>query len=271
MSSPGNWIPKFLNGSISRRDFVERAAYGGLGVSATTAVLGFASRRVHAEDHHHTSVDVDQTNEDAYSNWLHSENIPVISGYAVTNLHTLELKPWARLGVSGAHIRLIGGEGVNDAYVCEIPTRGSTEPQRYLFEEFIYVLSGEGETAIWTPGADRQTVTWQNGSILSPPLNAWRQHFNRGSGAARLVAITNAPVVINLFHNLNFIFNNDFVFRDRYDGNFDVFRVGNDKIHDKTVARGQSEQTKGVHTWSGAFVPDARSLGLAESQAARRW
>jgi hypothetical protein len=49
MSSPGNWIRKFLNRSISRRDFVEHAAYGGLGVSATTAVLSFASHEAHAE------------------------------------------------------------------------------------------------------------------------------------------------------------------------------------------------------------------------------
>jgi quercetin dioxygenase-like cupin family protein len=272
MSSPGNWIRKFLNRSISRRDFVERAAYGGLGVSATTAVLSFASHQAHAEgpnpgsDHPDTPayVGANQTNQDAYSDWLNSENIPVISGYAVTNLRTLEVKPWARLGVSGAHIRLIGGEGVNGAYVCDIPTGRSTKPQRYLFEEVIYVLSGEGETAIWTPGTDKQTVHWQSGSILSPPLNTWRQHFSHGSGAARLIAITNAPVVIDLFHNLDFIFNNDFVFRDRYDGNPDVFRADNDKMHDKTIARGQSEQTKGVHSWSGAFVPDARSVGLAE-------
>jgi hypothetical protein len=61
MSSPGSWIRKFLGGSISRREFVERAAYGGLSISATTAVLGIRSRAraqegpggQHRSDHHH--------------------------------------------------------------------------------------------------------------------------------------------------------------------------------------------------------------------------
>ena len=274
MSSPGNWIRKFLGGSISRRDFVERAAYGGLSVSSTTAVLGFRSQArgqdahpaAAAGDHHHAASydDPDQTNVGAYGDWLKSENIPVVTGHAVTNLRTLEVKPWARLGAAGAHIRLIGGEGVNDAYVCELAVGASTTPQRYLFEEMIYALSGEGETAIWTPGTDKQTVRWQSGSVFSPPLNAWRQHFNRGAEPARLVAITNAPVVIDLFHNLDFIFNNDFAFRDRYDGNPGYFRTDDDMMYKKPVTSAQSEQTGAVHSWLGAVVPDARAIDLAE-------
>jgi len=287
MSSAGNWIRKFLSGSISRREFVERAAHGGLGISATTTVLGLA-RRGYAQngdagtpsDHPLTAAyaNPDQTNKDAYGDWLESEDIPVLTGYAVTNLRTVALKPWARLGASGAHIRLIGGEGVSDAYLLEIAGGGLTQAQRYLFEEVLYVLSGQGETAIWTPGTEKQTVQWRAGSILSPPLNAWRQHFNRGSSPARILAITNAPAVIDLFHNLDFVFNNDFVFRDRYDGDADDFRAGDDKMRDKIVpphpsvrnhdghmvTPAHSRQGKGVRTWLSAFVPDARSIELGQ-------
>ncbi len=271
MSSPGDWTRKFLAGFISRREFVERASYGGLGAGTTAAILGLRARAQaqtspSSEPHGHgtpASRNPDQTNVDAYADWQKSENIPIVTGYAVADLRNVEVKPWARLGAAGAYIHLIGGEGVNDAYVCEIATGGSTTPQRYLFEEVIYVLSGEGETAIWAPGTERQTVPWRAGSILSPPLNTWRQHVNRGAGPARLAAITNAPVVIDLFHNLDFVFNNDFAFRDRYAGDAEDFR-GDGKMVQKRVTRQQSEQSKGVHTWLGAFVPDARAIGLAE-------
>jgi quercetin dioxygenase-like cupin family protein len=287
MSSPGNWIRRFLNRSISRREFVERAAYGGLGISTTTAVLAAASGshtqtdnfQLAAGDHQHTAsvyANPDQTNDDAYGDWLNSENIPVISGYGVRNLRMVEVKPWARMGATGAHIRLIGTEGVDGAYVCEIPPGGSTKPQRYLFEEVIYVLAGEGETAIWTYSSDKQSVRWQAGSLLSPPLNTWRQHFNRGTGAARFISINNAPVVIDLFHNLEFVFNNEFAFRDRCDPG--DFAAGSDSLYIKkvpphppvrnyggtVVTPAQSGGGKGVQTWLNGFVPDARSLGLAQ-------
>ena len=66
------------------------------------------------------------------------------------------------------------------------------------------------------PGGPRRTVQWKAGAVIGPPLNTWRQHRNRGAAPARLLAISNAPVVIDLFHNLDFVFNNDYVFRDRY-------------------------------------------------------
>jgi hypothetical protein len=94
MSSPGNWTRKFLNRTISRREFVERAAYGGLSAATTAAVLATASRaRAQGEnsvaapgDHHQTApyAKPDQTNDGPFNDWLNSENIPIISGYGVT-------------------------------------------------------------------------------------------------------------------------------------------------------------------------------------------
>ena len=50
------------------------------------------------------------------------------------------------------------------------------------------------------------------------PINAHYQHFNAsGSEAARYFAVTNSCFMMNLFHNVDFIFDNDYAFLDRFD------------------------------------------------------
>ncbi len=84
--------------------------------------------------------------------------------------------------------------------------RGRQPPERYLFEELIYVVKGRGATTVWQEGGRKQTFEWHEGSMFSAPLNSWRQHFNaQGDEPARFVALTDAPVMINRFRNLNFV------------------------------------------------------------------
>lgn len=277
MKSVKDWAGEYARGRISRREFVERAASLGFGLLATQAVLAAADKaedkaedkaKANPEHGHHAKPrpkprDLDQTNVNPYEQWQRAEGIPVYRDHHVHNLRDLKLSPWKRLGALGAYVDLKGGEGVNDGYVCEIPAHGETAAQRYLFEEVLYILSGQGETRIWVPGGVKQSVRWQPGAVLGPPLNAWRQHFNLGDKPARLLAITNAPVVIDLFHNADFVFNNDYVFRDRYGGEPDFFGSGKDKLHRKQTSSDSSEIEGGVHTWEGGFVSDARAIGLA--------
>ena len=272
MKSTDDVVKNFREGKVTRREFVERAATGGLSLAATASILSGEARaqRKNADNHQHATRtrDFNQTNLNPWEEWLKQEGIPVYRDYNVSDLRALELKPWTRLGggVRGAHIDLVGGEGLNSGYVCEIATGAGTTPQRYLFEEVIYILSGEGESIIWTPGGRKQSVKWKAGSVLSPPLNVWRQHFNRGNAKARFLAMTNAPVIIDLFHNLDFVFNNDYVFRDRYSGEADFFSAGKNKLHHKETNPETSEMAGGVDTWDSGFVPDVRTLRLFESR-----
>lgn len=275
-----HWIADFRRGRISRREFVERAAAGGMGLLGAQALLAAADQQkkapapaphAHGPGSHHdhrapaAPAHRDQTNLNPYEEWLRREGVPVYHDYGIANLRDLKLAPWARLGAAGAYIDLKGGEGVNDGYVCEIAPGGATTPQRYLFEEVVYALDGEGETQVWAPGAARQTLRWKAGAVIGPPLNAWRQHFNRGARPARLLGITNAPVVIDLFHNTDFVFNNDFVFRDRWSSAPDLFGAGPEKIHHKRTTAEESEMEGGVYTWDGSFVPDARAVSVQKS------
>jgi gentisate 1,2-dioxygenase len=262
MKNMKDWARDFKLGRISRRDFVERAAAAsGLSFVATASALAQSDRKAsHAHNYN-------QTNLNPYEEWRKDEGIPVYADYFLADVRTAHLEPWKRMGVLGAYIDLKGGEGVNDGYLCEIPPGGRTTAQRYLFEEILYVLSGEGESAIWNSGEGaKQTVKWKAGAVLGPPLNTWRQHFNRGTTPARILAITNAPVVIDLFHSTDFVFNNDHVFRDRYNNEPDAFGAGGDKLHHKETSREESEQAGGVYTWESGFVPNARTLGLFASR-----
>ncbi len=186
-----------------------------------------------------------------YEQWLAEEGVPLVRDYSVPDVRRLKLGPWKRKGGMGAFINLQGLELVVDAYVCEIPPGGSLEPQRHLYEEIIYVLEGRGATTVWNEDGHRHSFEWQEGSLFAPPLNAWHQHFN-GSGThpARLLGVTQAPVFINLCNDLDFIFNNPFVFKKRFSGKDGFFSAKG------TLYAGR--------IWESNFIPDVRSFKLEE-------
>ena len=159
-----------------------------------------------------------------YEKFLEAEGIPVIKGFSVFDLMDVPLKPWRRKGGMGAYILLSGSEVTTDAYVCEIPPGKSLLPQKHLYEELIYIISGYGATTVWTEGTAKHTFEWQPGSLFSPPLNCWHQHFNGQSDKpVRYIGATRAPTFINLFRDLDYIFNTDHVFKNRYNAEDDYF------------------------------------------------
>jgi len=185
----------------------------------------------------------------AYSQYQQGEGVPVYRGFAVEDLRTVELAPWARKGASGAFINLDGTGGTNDAYVLEIPPRGQTNVQRHIYEEMVYVLEGNGSTSVWYDEKRKVTFEWGKGSLFAIPLNAKYQHFNgSGSQPARYLAVTDAPTVISLFHNLKFVFENPFTFDDRFGGENNYFS-GEAKVYQRRVLETN-------------FVPDANNMEL---------
>src|SRR5262245_59366034 len=166
--------------------------------------------------------------ETPYTRWIRAEGLDIIGGHYVPNLHTVELKPWARRGGRGVYVNHEASRTSNDCYVCEIPMGGKLAPQRQLFEEMVLVLSGRGSTAVWNDAGQRVTFEWKAGAMFAIPVNAWHQHFN-GSGRepARYVAVTNGPVVINLYDDTGFVFNTAYDFKNRFAGEADYFAPRN--------------------------------------------
>jgi mannose-6-phosphate isomerase-like protein (cupin superfamily) len=190
---------------------------------------------------------------DTYLDWLPSEGLPVIEDFGV-NLLALETAPWARMGGSarGAYVLLKGRGDFVDAYVCELPPGGQTDPQRHLYEEVVYVLAGRGSTTIEAPDGSTHSFEWGEKSLFALPLNCRYRHFNTsGREPARFAAISNLPLMLNAFHNFAFVFDNPFTFDERI-GQAGMFQGEGTFIPVKP----------GRHQWETNFVPDLASFKL---------
>jgi quercetin dioxygenase-like cupin family protein len=152
---------------------------------------------------------------DPYRDWLAAEGIPVTEDYGVY-LFGVETAPWPRFGVNGAAVHLKGRGDFANMFVLDIAPGQSTAPQRHLYEEVIYVLEGHGSTQLEFADGSRRSFEWGEKSLFAIPLNAKYRHFN-GSGAERalLASTTNLPMVLNVFHNEDFVFGSTFDFSDR--------------------------------------------------------
>jgi len=193
---------------------------------------------------------------DSYLDWARGEGIPIYEDFGF-DLLTLDLEPWARIGAQGA-IALVKGRGdFLDTRVVEMAPGRSTDPQRHLFEEVVYVLEGRGSTTIEAPDGARHSFEWGPRSLFALPLNARYRHFNTsGRKPARFVATSNLPLVLKAFHNLDFVFANPFAFPERFgpqehfhgEGSFIPIRPGR-------------------HMWETDFVPDLGGFELQEWRA----
>lgn len=157
-----------------------------------------------------------------YNVWQKSEGIPIHKTFHVQDLKTVEVGPWKRFGGDGCFVNLTDSFLVG-AFVLEIPPGKSLNPMRHLFEGTTYVLTGEGETAIEQKDSPTQKISWAARSLFAPPLNTTYQHRNTGATPARLLVVNNAPLVMSLYHDEEFVFGSDYAFKRRYKGEDNFF------------------------------------------------
>lgn len=188
---------------------------------------------------------------DAYSDWIKNESIPIIEEFCV-DLNTVETKFWPRVGVNAAAIHMQGRGDFVSVFLLDIPAGSKTEPQRHLYEEIFYVISGTGTTQIELADGTKHIFEWGPRSMFAPPLNAKYRLFNSsGTENARVASTNNFPMMIKAFRNESFIFNNNFNFVERY-GTTDFFE-GKGAIAPNIGSR---------KIWETNFVPDLSELEL---------
>ncbi|MEK9658437.1 MAG: cupin domain-containing protein [Chloroflexota bacterium] len=186
---------------------------------------------------------------DPYRAWLAREGVKIIDEYAFEDLATIELGPWERKGGRGAVINIPYPMLINDSHLVEIAPGGKSEPEKHLYEEIVYIVSGRGATSIWVGDGSKQNFEWKKGSMFAIPLNASYQLFNAsGSEPARYLSVTTAPPMMRLFSDERFIFENDFAFTRRYGAEADFFS-GQGKLYTGRV-------------WDSAFLPNVPDMPL---------
>jgi quercetin dioxygenase-like cupin family protein len=185
----------------------------------------------------------------SYQDFVRQEGVPLYEGSALENLAALPLGDWERRGGKAAYTRL-GEQEIYNLQIVEIPAQGELKPERHMYDSIMFVMKGRGATTLWQKGEPKQTVEWEEGSLLGIPLNAWHQEFNSSATEpCRMVFGTNMAQAINLYHNLDFVFNNDFVFLDRYSYT----------MHDYFSGQGKHWNLRLCET---NFIPDIRKLTL---------
>ncbi len=190
-----------------------------------------------------------------YFKWMACQGIPVIDGYGLEDVREVAMAPWTRTGGKATFINLYGMEGVTGMYVGEIPAGGALLAEKHFYEEVICILDGQGATEVWQEGGRKQMFEWGPWSLFAPPLNTWHRLINGGRLPVKFLAVTNAPLVMDIVHNEEFIFNCPYNFADRYAGVDDFFHVG------------QKRYESGMqHIWETNFIMDIQSANLDQRE-----
>jgi oxalate decarboxylase/phosphoglucose isomerase-like protein (cupin superfamily) len=190
---------------------------------------------------------------DPYASWVEKEGIPVTEDFGI-DLFKVPVQPWARFGVDGGIAHLKGRGDFLSIFVLDLKPGAATDPQKHMFEEVVYVLSGHGSTTVETSDGRKHSFEWGPKSLFALPLNARYRHFNSsGQEHARIASTNNLCMMLNLFHNEDFVFANGYDFPERQ---------GSQKFFS-----GEGEfipVRPGRNMWETNFVPDLASFELKE-------
>jgi mannose-6-phosphate isomerase-like protein (cupin superfamily) len=192
---------------------------------------------------------------DSYADWAKQEGPPVYEEFGV-DLERIDTGRWPRLGdgCEGAIVNLKGRGEHMTVFVFDLPAAARSAPQRHIYDEVFFVLSGHGNTVVTLADGEQRSFEWGPNSLFSPPLNSHYQLFN-GSGRerARVVSVNDIVFLMNFFRSEEFIFDNQIAFRDR-EGPAGFFS-------------GEGEQTNirpGRNLWETNFVADVSKFKLME-------
>jgi quercetin dioxygenase-like cupin family protein len=145
---------------------------------------------------------LDRSEMAAREQFLHDN--PPISGLAVPDdLHEIELvqRPWRNN--KGRWFELAGNR-VLSAHLAELSPGGNSVRHRHTTEAYIYIVMGRGFSIVNYEGEPEERIEWSEGSLFSPPVWAWHQHFNSDrEQPARYLAIQDTGLVRHMrLHNI---------------------------------------------------------------------
>lgn len=119
----------------------------------------------------------------------------------------------------------LAGNTTLGIHLSEVPPGGEKQGHRHLDEATFYIVSGKGWSEL-RQAEDKpdQRIDWQAGDVVTIPSNAWHKHYNGSADEPALqIAFKNTRLLRKLFHSREFVYQNDFLFHDRYDDEDDYW------------------------------------------------
>lgn len=157
-----------------------------------------------------------------YERWIEEQGLPIVRDFYIEDLTAVETAHWDFLGADAAFVELDGATDSNGAYLVRLEGKQATNTRQQVFDEIVYVVSGEGVTEVEMEGGGVAPARWTAGALFSIPLNRRFRHIATDAGAV-LYCVNGAPLVMNMFHNQDFVWHNPFDFSDRFDHREDFF------------------------------------------------
>jgi quercetin dioxygenase-like cupin family protein len=128
---------------------------------------------------------------------------PPVRGLVAHDLYNIDLikRPWRNN--KGLWFELADNR-VLSTHLAELAPGGNSVRHRHTTEAVIYIVKGRGYSIINYQGQPEERIEWEEGSLFSPPVWAWHQHFNSDPNeTARYLAIQDTGLVRHMrFHQI---------------------------------------------------------------------
>jgi quercetin dioxygenase-like cupin family protein len=133
-----------------------------------------------------------------------NRNNPPIRGLSVPgDLRTIDLvkRPWRNN--KGLWFELAENR-VLSTHLAELAPGGNSVRHRHTTEAIIYIVKGRGYSICNYDGQPEERIEWEEGSLFSPPVWAWHQHFNADPDEpARYLAVQDTGLIRHMrFHQI---------------------------------------------------------------------
>jgi quercetin dioxygenase-like cupin family protein len=131
------------------------------------------------------------------------QNPPVEGLVVPEDLRTIDLvkRPWRNN--KGLWFELAENR-VLSAHLAELAPGGNSVRHRHTTEAYIYIVKGHGYSVVNYEGRPEERIDWAEGSLFSPPVWAWHQHFNLDEEeSARYLAVQDTGLIRHMrFHRI---------------------------------------------------------------------
>ncbi len=107
----------------------------------------------------------------------------------VPDIRAFGLEDHSARGYACLNILLSLSNNTMGAHISEFEVGTYKKAHRHDAGAHVVVVSGEGYSLMWPPGAEPQRFDWRDGSVLSPPEGWFHQHMNLGGVPARYFAL----------------------------------------------------------------------------------